>query len=254
MNLQQLKSIFLKAMLGCLVAAAGVAVTTVLIGHFNDVSEKALFTILLIAIHCLISFGFIVNNEKQDTFDNLSFFSNATFLIIVLSFITSVAGVWGALPGELVARLYGAYVVLLFAILHGEILSKALRKQRNIDTIVKINFIFMLIVVVMLMPVIFLQDNQVLGSVFYRVLAASGIIDATLTLIAIILHKLYIQKHPVLKDPVFNMPGLTAGQQQVLAASRPKRGMNIFVIILVVYVGLQLVGMLLLFAFSALFR
>jgi hypothetical protein len=259
MNLDKIKNLFLKSLIGCLIAAALLAVATVLTGQFNDIFAKALFTILLIALHCLVSFGFIVNNERQETFDNLEIFTNATFVIIVLSFITSIFGVWGVLDGSLVAKLYAFYFVLLFATLHGEILAKTEGKQSNIDTVVHSNYFFMLVVVLMILPIIFLSDNSSLGPFYYRVLAACGIIDATLTLIAVILHKLYIQKHPTIKDPVFSVP-LAPGQPPVQLASatvpvsQPKKRMNIFVIILIGYVVLQLGGGLILLVIGALHK
>ena len=249
MNLQKLKNLFLKSLIGCLIAAAMLAVVTVIVGHFNDVFFKALFTILLVALHCLISFGFIVNNEKEETFDSLAFFTNVTLLIIVLSFITSILGVWGLFSGSLVAELYALYFVLLFATLHGEILTKITGKQKNIDTIVHANYFFMSIVILMLIPVIFINNNSGLPSLYYRSLAAAGIIDATLTLVAVILHKLYIQKHPKISDNIFNMQQVTGqfgenAQNIQIAAPAPKRGMNIFVKILIGYAVLQLVGAL----------
>lgn len=241
MQMEKIKSIFLKSLIGCLVAAAAIAVITVISGQFNDVMAMALYTILLIAIHCLVSFGFIVNNEKQETFESLAFFTNATFIIIVLSFMTSVLGVWEVLPGGLVGRLYALYFVLLFAILHGEVLAKTTGKQESIDNVVYANYFFMAIVVLMLLPVIFYSDSSDLGALYYRLLAAFGIIDATLTLVAVILHRLYIQKHPRTNDAVFNvpvMPGQPGNQPQTVAAPHARK-MNIFVIILVGYLILQ---------------
>jgi hypothetical protein len=241
MRLQQLKSLFLKTLIGCLVAAAGLAVVTILAGQFNDLSGKALVTILIIAIHALVSFGFIVNNEKQETFENLNFFTNVTFLILVLSFITAVFGVWGLVSGALVAKLYALYFVLLFATLHGEVLVKILGKQLGIDKVVYSNLGFMAAVVIMLIPVIFIADSVTLDPFYYRLLAAVGIVDATLTLVAVILHKLYVQKHPTVTDPVFNLVRTPDGQL-VQAAVPKKRGMNIFVVLLIGYVCLQIVG------------
>lgn len=247
MDTEKVKSLFLKTLIGCLIAAASLAVVTVLAGAFNDIAAKALFTILVIALHALVSFAFINNNEKQETFESLSIFTNVTFGLIVFSFFTAVFGIWGIFGGELVAKLYALYFVLLFATLHGEVLAKTLGMQSSIDNVVYANFMFMLVVVLMLLPVIFFTgDGTSLGPVYYRVLAAFGIIDATLTLIAVILHKLYIQKNPTVNDNVFNfpmMPGQPAGQNAQMPAEQPKkRGMNIFVTILILYIVLQFVG------------
>lgn len=257
MQLDKVKSLFLKVLIGCLIAAAGLAVVTVLLGEFTDVTGKALLTILFIAIHALISFSFIVNNERQETFDSLAFFTNATFTIIVLSFLTSVFGVWGIFPGELVGKLYMLYFVLLFAVLHGEILAKTTKKQVTIDKIVYVNYIFMAAVILMLLPIIFLNDSsEVLGDFYFRLLAAFGIIDATLTLVAVIMHKLYVDKHPKTNDAVFNITqpvGQIPGQVVPTVPVQQKRGMNIFVVILIAFVALQFIGGLIIAVIGALY-
>lgn len=251
MDLQKTKNLFLKSMIACLIAAATLAVVTVLLGQFNEVFGRALFTILLIALHSLLSFGFIVNNEKQETFENLQFFTNATFVIIIFSFLTSIFGVWTLLPGEVVLKLYGVYFVFLFAVLHAEVIAKAIHRQTSLASLAFTNYIFMGFVVVMLMFAIFLGDSEVytLGPVFYRILAALGIIDATMTLVIVILHKLYLQKHPLTNDNVFNIvqvptqiTGQPATQVTQIAVPEPKRGTNIFVKIIIGYVVLQIVG------------
>lgn len=243
MGFENIKRLFLQILVGCLVAAGALSVVTVLAGSFNDVFFKALMTILIVAVHSLVSFGFILNNEKKKTADNLEIFTNAVFVLIVLSFITSLAGIWGLLGGDLVWKLYMTYFVLLFATLHGEVLAKILGKTNYMDNIVYFNYLSMLIVVALLIIVIFVSDSSILGDVFYRVLAACGIVDATLTLTAIILHKLYLQKHPKVQSPVFSLqpgqPGHTVQQNQT---AEPKRGMHPLVIVLIAYLALQFLG------------
>lgn len=241
---ENIKRIFLQILVGCLVAAGALCVITVLVGSFNDIFAKALFTIFLIALHSLVSFGFITNKERQKTSENLEFFSNTTFVIIVLSFITSLSGVWGLLDGDLVWRLYVTYFVLLFATLHGEVLTKMLGKQDTIDKLVFSNYGFMIVVVLMLLPVIFVSDASLLGEVYYRFLAAFGIIDATVTLVAVIMHKLYLQKHPKVESAVFSQAN----------GLQPKRGMHPVVIILLAYLAFQFIGGIMIAAIGGLNR
>lgn len=257
MQFEKFKRFFLQTLIGCLIAAALLSVVTVLAGQFNDTFAKALLTLLVIAVHSLVSFGFILNHEKQPNVENLELFTNATFMIIVLSFITSVLGIWGIIGGELVGKLYMTYFVLLFAILHGEVLAKTLGEESYIDNIVYGNFVFMFFVVLMLLPVIFFGSEQ-FDSIYYRLLAAFGIIDATLTLLTVILHKLYLQKHPKVNDAVFaiqpggpNTPASTQAQPQ---AHQPKRGMNILVIILIAFLALQFIGSIMVAFIGALYR
>jgi hypothetical protein len=207
MRAERLKSLFLQILIGCLVAAAGVAVVTILIGHMDKVSSKALVTILLVAVHSLASFEFISNSQKRERagFERLNFLTNFVFSIIVLSFITSTLGVWHVISGDLVAQLYSVYLVLLFSVLHGELLANIHNKQASLSNVVRANYVFIAIVTVMLMPIIFVHDRSSLGSFYYRLLSAVGVVDATLTLSSIILHKLYLDKHPEIRDPFFTM-------------------------------------------------
>lgn len=227
MNYTNIKDVFLKILIACLVAAAGIAVVSVLAGSFTDVLGKALTTILVVAFHSLLALAFISRSTVQG-----SFFMNSAFGLLVISFATSVLGVWGVLEGELVARLYTQYFILLFAVLHGEILAKILGKQGSIDKLVVTNFWFMAVVIAMLVPIIFLPDGMVLDGLYYRILAAAGIIDATLTLTAIIMHRLYLQKHPELLE--------AAKDKQ----HKHQTGVSILVAILIGYVALQMLGSL----------
>ncbi len=248
MNLAELKSLFFKVLIGCLVAAAGVAVIAILVGQFNEVIWKAVWTIVMVALHSGIALAFIENNERQHTFRSLSFFTNALFGIIALSFLTSVLATWDVFSFEFAFKLYACYVVLLFAVLHGEVLARTRGKQANIDKIVLANLGFMAVVVAMLFPVILMDDSSLLGNFYFRLLAACGIIDATLTLMAVILHRLYMQKHPEEADPVYSIVTQTTAQvgpdgkpMQAAVVVQPRR-MNIFVVILIGFLILQFVG------------
>lgn len=235
-KLEEVKNLFLKILIGCLIAAAALAVVAVLVGKFNDTFGKALFTILLVAAHSLASFGVISNNERQAAKDELSGVTNTVFVLIVLSFVTSVFGVWHILPGEIVGKLYGAYGVLLFAALHAGMLKSIMGKQANIDKVVYANFYCMAVVVLLLLIVIFSGFSESLGSIFYRVLAAIGIIDATLTLVGVILHKIYTRKHPAPNIP----EGETAAQ-----ARHGHSVLKVIVVLVVGYVLLQVAGVVL---------
>lgn len=256
MNLKQLKDIFLKVLIGCLVAAAGLAVVTVLAGAFSEVFFKSFSTILIVALHALASFGFIDYTERQTEPESLGFFTTGTFVIIVLSFITAVFGTWGLIDWDLAGKLYMTYFVVLFAILHAEVLAKTTGKESRIDNTVFANYLFMALVVAMILPIIYIQDATTLGEFYFRGLAALGIIDATLTLVAILLHKIYLQKHPTVVSPVFAIPQATnqvPGQPGVQAPGQPgapvqqvvvqqPRRMSALAMILLFIVGMQVIG------------
>jgi hypothetical protein len=232
-NFSEFKKFFLFNLIGSLVISALVAVITVLIGEFNEVSAKVLFTLGMVIIHSLISLVFIWDNDRQNTFERLAFFINTLFLLIVVSFITSIFGIWEIIPGEAVWNLYQTYFVLGFASLHGDILSKALKKENYMDMIIYANYLFMAIVVLMLLPVIFIDNAvTVLGEMFFRILGAAGIIDGTLSVLTIIFYKIYMHKHPEEKNTLAT--GLETGKKQ-------KKGLSIWVWILIAYLLVQIV-------------
>jgi len=202
MNSEKLKKLSIQIMIGGLLGAAAIAVIAVLAGSFNQTFMRAIFTLLFVMFHALASLSFIDRTAKKS--NNFRFFENSVFFLIILSFFTSILGVWGMLPGEIIGRLYGTYGILLFACLHRQMLSETKYKQASIDNVVHANYGFMLIVILLILPVLWLDSGSFPGY-YFRILAACGIIDATLTILAVILHRMYIQKHPEVQSTIFSV-------------------------------------------------
>lgn len=217
--------------------AAAIAVIAVLVGSFNDTLARALGTIAMVALHAVLSFGYITGADKRDRRDDgrsIELFINTVFTLIVLSFITSLFAIWQFIEGSLTLKLYLSYGVLLFATLHADVLYRIRGFEKRIDGVVTVNYIVMTIVVLMIFAVIFSGTPSDLGDFFYRILAACGIVDATMTITAMIMHKLYLQKHPELSAK--------AAQS---AVSQPKNfWRNPIVIILLIFLAFQAIGSL----------
>lgn len=232
-NFAKFKKFFLFNLIGSLIISAIVAVVTVLIGEFNEVSARVLITLIMVIVHSLISLVFIWDNDRQNTFQRLAFFINVLFSLIVVSFITSIFGIWKIIPSEIFWNLYHTYFVLGFASLHADILSKALKKENYMDMLVYSNYVFMAIAVLMILPAIFIDNaSKVLGEMYFRVLGATAIIDGTLSVLTIIFYKLYMHKHPEVQDAL--VAGIEAGQNK-------KKGLSIWVWILIIYLVVQIV-------------
>lgn len=198
---EKLKRSFFQVLIGCLLGAAAIAVVAVLVGSFNDILGRALGTIAVVALHALLSFSYINETEKHDKKNgsrSTELFSNTVFTLITISFVTSVFAIWQLLGGEITFKLYLLYVVILFATLHADVLYRIRGFEKRIDTTVAANYIFMAVVATMLTIVIFSSSPSDLGEFFYRLLAAAAIVDATMTITAVIMHKMYLQKHPEL--------------------------------------------------------
>ena len=205
------------------------AVIAILAGGFDDLLVRALWTIILVAIHALAGLGFINVNSSQNKKEVLPWVMNSVFAVIILSFITAVLGTWKVLPGDMVWKLYEVYGVAVFAILHAEVLSQILGRQALTNRLVYANYAFMAAVVVMFLVVIFAEWSS-LGDMFFRIFGALAVVDGTLTLTSIILDRLYIDKHPEL------LPAASGPE------SIHKKHMNPFVIVLLVLIGFQFLG------------
>ncbi len=244
-NFAELKKFFLYNLIGSLIIAALVAVVTVLVGEFNEVASKVLITLSMVMLHSLISLAFIWDDKRQNTFTRLNFFINVLFIVIILSFLTSLFGIWEIIPGDIVWQLYQTYFLFGFASLHGNVLAKALNKEKYMDTIIYINFIFMGIVVLMLEPIIFTHNaSRVLGDVFFRILGAVAIIDGTLSILTMIFYKLYMNKNPKVENPFHG-----AIEQEI--EKKPKKGFSVWIWILLIFLLVQIAIPLFKYIFSA---
>ena len=240
---ETLKKLFIKVLIVSLISAAAVAVITVLVGQLSDILWRSLMTLGLVAAHALASLFYIRTAEQSKDGEELTFFSNSVFIIIILSFVTSIFGTWQIIDGELMGKLYLTYFVLLFAVLHGELLSKTSKLEPYIDRIVAANYGFMLLVIGLLLPIIYFSQIT-FSDIYYRGLAAAGIVDATLTILAVIFHKLYLQKHPKAESQLFsvNSGQLDANGQPIpVAVAIPKRHTNPLLLLLGVYIIGQMV-------------
>lgn len=235
-NADKIKRFFFQVLIGCLLAFAGIAVAAVLIGGFTEVLGRSIGTIAMVAIHSLLSFSYISETEKRgknEGYQTIDFFSNFVFGLIAASFITSIFAMWEILGGDITFRLYMLYGVLLFATLHSDALYRIRRFDSKIDLLVTANYLVMAVVVALLCMVIFAPTASDLGELFYRILAAIGIIDATMTITAIIMHKMFLQKHPELIETSKN-------------SEAPKKNIwhNPFIIIIIIFLLLQALGLI----------
>jgi len=204
-DIQEVKRFCTFNFIGSLVLAALVAVIAVLVGSFTESLWRAIFTLLMVVTHSVLALGFAWNTERQDTLERFSFFGNTLFFLIIASFFLSIFGIWEVVTGEHVWNTYQLIFVLAFAALHGDILAKTLGNEKHTDIIVYVNYAFMGLVVVMLIPVIYMSDAfRALGEFYFRALAAAGIVDGTLTILALIFHRLYLHKNPRVESALEN--------------------------------------------------
>lgn len=207
MDRVQLRSTLTKLILGCLVVAALVAVVTILIGEFNQTTGRALGTVFSALIHLVVVFGLInMTTPSSDVSRRSSdIVTNIALVIAVLSFFTSVFGIWGLLGSELTGKLYVTYAVMLFVLLHSKALYDVQMICKKLQPYVYVNYAFIALVAFLILGLMYLPDgDKLLGQFYGRLLAASAIVDATLSVVVAVMYRLYVQAHPELqkKHPV----------------------------------------------------
>ncbi len=252
MTLPQIRSLFLKTLIGCLFLAATVAVIAVLAGGMSDVLSRALWTVVLVGLHAFAGLAFtqidgIAYDDNDESVDrpagSLKLTALALFGIVIFSFITSVFHAWQIIDGSLAWRFYQIYFIFAFAILHADVLLRARGHSSTTDTVITANFVVMALVVV-LMSTFVLMDWKLIAEILIRILGAAAIIDGTLTLTAIIMHKMYLEKHPELvkAPPVQTVIGPDGQPVAVTAPPRRRSGLSIIFIIIGIYVVFQIIG------------
>lgn len=190
-------------LLGALIIAATVAVVAVLVGNINDVMWRAIGTLFSAIVHIVLLFGVVSiaapgANESNARSTNLVI--NASMVIAILSFFTSMFGIWGVIDGDIAFKLYTTYIVILFLLIHAKTLMDVEATYAKVRPYVLANYAVMALVAVLILGVVYIPDGFDLLSSFYgRLLAAAAIIDVTLSIIVTAMHRLYVQKNPLVQ-------------------------------------------------------
>jgi hypothetical protein len=234
-NFAKLKRFFVFCLIGSLIVSAFVAVVAVLMGNFNEVTVRVFATLGMVVVHSLASLLFIWDDERQDTFERFAFFVSTLFVLVILSFLASIFGIWKIFSGEVVYKIYQTFFLVGFASLHADILSKILKKEGYINLVVYTNYLIMFLVFSMLLPVIYINKaSMILGEFYFRVVGALGIVDGTLSILAIIFYKLYLHNHPQVQNVL--SPGA------VIDTKVQRRGLSLWVWLLLIYLAFQMLS------------
>ncbi len=195
-NLHYFKNIIINILIGSLIIAALIAVVAVLVGDFNEIVGRSIGTIVSVFLHSLIIFVFIKKFETKNSNKYLKIFINTFFLFIIISFFTSIFGIWKILSITTVFNIYRYFSIIVFSIIHFYILSIALNKKKYIDNIIYSNYFFIIFVAILLFPILVPINSLELANIYYRILGAAGIINGTLSILTFIFYKLYVRQNP----------------------------------------------------------
>lgn len=202
-NVSHLKSLLIKIMLGCLIAAAAVAVMAILAGSMGDVAWKSIGTIISAIIHIGLLFAVIsvAANKNPRLQQANNFVINTAVVITILSFFTSIFATWQVITGALPFKLYATYMVALFLVLHAKTLMDVDALYDKVKPYVYANYVFMLLVGMLILGVVYVDNSwSILNGLYGRILGAAAIIDVTLSMVVAVMHRLHLQKHPELRE------------------------------------------------------
>lgn len=233
-KMSQFKKYYLYGLIGSLIAAAMVAVVTILMGNFNDTSGRVLGTLGLVVFHSLVSLYLV--KDEHSKIEKLTFFSDTLFVLLVSSLVTSLFAVWEIIGPETTSKIYALFFVLGFSALHGNTIFLIRNKDSLISKLVKVNQSIIASLAVMAILAIFIEN---ISDIYYRLLGSVAVIDITLTVVIVILYKLYLQKHPEQKNEL------------VFESKKGGGVFRVLLIIFLIYVIFQVLFSFLFFAFSS---
>lgn len=195
----EIKKYFIYVLVGGIIVSALISIGAILVGEFNDITAKALLSTISIVIHSMLALAF-VGTRMGDSNPYVRFIINILFVLILVSLPTSLLSIWGALTPSLTAKLYGVYFLVFFASLYCLAIIKT-KLQDNISIMAgNVSMGIAVIFSIYLMPLVLSDNRSDMGEFYYRVLAVLAILLGTSTVLSAIFHKLYLSKHPELKN------------------------------------------------------
>lgn len=214
---RSLKNIILKALLGATVVAAVVTVILILIGSWNDATWRALWTIVIAVLHLVFVLGIAstsiyARNERSVRSNNVVL--NTILGIVVMSFFVAILGTWSVLSGAVVADFYTSFVVMIFAALHAKILYDTTPTAVNAGVFIGINYGVIALLSVLIILWSFVPGvNDVLNGFYGRLVAATVVVNVTLSIVIAVMRRFYMQSHPEVRQ---HSDGMSSGMIAII--------------------------------------
>lgn len=196
----EIRAWLFKGLLGCLITAATIAVVAILIGGMGDIAWRAVGTICIAILH--IAFLFIIlpaGHTSVSMRRSSNMIVNALLAIVIGSFFTAVAHNWELLDSSIAGKLYSTFIVAFISLIHVKALMDIEDDDPSVRSVVRYNYGALGLAALLVTGLIYIEDSYQLLSGFYgRLLAATFVVDVTLSIVVAVMHRLYMQKHPEL--------------------------------------------------------
>ena len=189
----KVKKYFMYITIGGFVVAALIAIVAVLIGEFNVVIYRSLFTVLVIVIHSLLTVAFmsIKHNKKSD-----GVILYTVLGVIVVSLLNSILGIWEIMKWETVLDVYQAcfYAIIAAGIIR--MLMNANQIDKVTRNLSKATIGVTVATYIILMPSIFVNYPDTVPEVYWRIMWATIILLVTMSVLVFIFNHLFLNQHP----------------------------------------------------------
>ena len=190
------KLAFLYVLIGGLVLSALISMYAILIGEFNDVVQKALWTTFIFVTHSLLILT-IVSTDKHNQLGR-SIVPTVILGTILANMVTTVLGTWEVWEDSLSWRAFALYLLLIGS----SFIIAGLLKLRVAHTptlaILYTTISLVGVWTLLLVPWIFV-DVDMLDQLYFRLVGALTILTATALSIGVIIRGIALSQQPALK-------------------------------------------------------
>ena len=199
-----LNKYFLYTLVAGLIISALISIVAVLVGEFNSTMARALGTTVSMVGHTLVALLIVSVGSRHKKGGSLIL--SALLTITIASFITSILAIWQIIKGGIIGDLYGVYFYTFCAVLWIQLLLKigknALDKATHATSLVGVGFTALFYA--LLVPTVFIHYPNRAAEFHLRALAAAAIALATVSVLAIVFHRIHLFKHPEDKEEPSN--------------------------------------------------
>lgn len=246
MNVEKTRSILIKILLGTLIATSVVAVGVILIGSASDLMWRVIWTFIagVIYVGILLAILSTVQHSAGTKSRSTLFIINSLLALTCASYLTSMLSVWTVIDGDLPWRIHLAFIVMLGGILYAKPLIDVEEKNVKLKPYIYANYGFIALTCALFAVAIISPPEWRLWDGFVgRLIAASVVINVTLSMVITVMHYLYLQQHPDKARPI---PARDSSTGQPLApTAQASKPMSPWIIVLIVIAAVLLLPSLL---------
>ncbi len=213
----RLKFAFLYVLVAGLVISALISVVAILIGEFNSIVQKAIFTTVNLVFHSIIVLLIVLADDKNQL--GKSIIPTTLVATIIASMLTSSMGIWGLLgENNIAGRLFNVYALLVGAAFLVEGVLRLRLQKQIMHVLAYVSIALVSLLVLLFIPWILFFDASWVNDLYYRLIGAAAILAVTSVVITAIMNRISIAQKPELSATKPVMPVYSGAMRGVTIA------------------------------------